>query len=55
MSRSRRTTWKGTPFHELWLKDPDGSLIEIDARLTEAELAGKPADEAPVFLVPAAA
>lgn len=50
-----RTTWKGTPLHELWLKDPDGNLIEIYARLTEAELAGKPADEAPVFLVPEAA
>lgn len=50
-----RTTWKGTPLHEVWLKDPDGNLIEIYARLTEAELAGKPADGAPVFLVPEAA
>lgn len=47
-----RTTWKGTPLHELWLKDPDGTLIEIYARLTDAELAAKPADEMPVFLVP---
>jgi arsenate reductase (thioredoxin) len=47
-----RTTWKGTALHELWLKDPDGTLIEIYARLTEAELAGKPADELPVFLAP---
>ncbi|MDX2273960.1 MAG: VOC family protein [Hyphomonadaceae bacterium] len=47
-----RTTWKGTPLHELWLKDPDGNLIEIYARLTESELAGKPADEAPLYLVP---
>jgi protein-tyrosine-phosphatase/catechol 2,3-dioxygenase-like lactoylglutathione lyase family enzyme len=47
-----RTTWKGTPLQELWLQDPDGNLIEIYARLTEAELALKPADEAPVFLVP---
>jgi arsenate reductase (thioredoxin) len=47
-----RTTWKGTPLHELWLTDPDGNPIEIYARLTAAELAGKPADEAPVFLVP---
>ena len=46
-----RTTWKGTPLHELWLTDPDGNLIEIYARLTDAELAEKPADEAPVFLV----
>ena len=48
-----RTTWKGTPLHELWLTDPDGNLIEIYARLTDAELARKPADEAPVFLVAA--
>ncbi len=47
-----RTTWKGTPLHELWLKDPGGNLIEIYARLTDAELAEKPADELPVFLVP---
>lgn len=46
-----QTTWKGTPLHELWLKDPDGTLIEIYARLTEEELAGKPANEAPVYLV----
>ena len=50
-----RTTWKGTPLHELWLKDPDGNLVEIYARLTEAELAAKPADENPVFLVRPAA
>ena len=50
-----RTTWKGTPLHELWLKDPDGNLVEVYARLTEAELAVKPADEAPLFLVPQAA
>lgn len=47
-----RTTWKGTPLHELWLKDPDGTLIEIYARLTPEELAHKPADEATAFLVP---
>lgn len=47
-----RTTWRGTPLHELWLKDPDSNLIEIYARLTDAELAQKPADELPVFLVP---
>jgi arsenate reductase (thioredoxin) len=49
-----RTTWKGTPLHELWLKDPDGNLVEIYARLTAAELSGKPVDEAPAFLVPSA-
>jgi thioredoxin type arsenate reductase len=50
-----RTTWKGTPLHELWLKDPDGNLIEIYARLTDEELSMKPADEKPVFLVPGTA
>ncbi len=47
-----RTTWKGTPLHELWLTDPDGTLIEVYARLTAEELEGKPSDEAPAFLVP---
>jgi thioredoxin type arsenate reductase len=46
-----RTTWKGTPLHELWLKDPDGNLIEIYARLTDEELSGKPTDEMPEYLV----
>jgi arsenate reductase (thioredoxin) len=46
-----RTTWKGTPLHELWLKDPDGNLVEIYARLTDAELEHKPQDDAPIFLV----
>jgi len=50
-----RTTWKGTPLHELWLKDPDGNLIEIYARLTDAELAAKPADEMPIYIVPGTA
>jgi hypothetical protein len=45
-------TWKGTPLHELWLKDPDGTLIEVYARLTDDDLAAKPADEMPMFLVP---
>lgn len=49
-----RTTWKGTPLHELWLKDPDGNLIEVYARLTDRDLAEKPANEAPVFLAPQA-
>lgn len=47
-----RTTWKGTPLHELWLADPDGTLIEVYARLTPQELARKPDDEAPEYLVP---
>ncbi|WP_280950288.1 VOC family protein [Pseudotabrizicola sediminis] len=47
-----RTTFKGTPLHELWLTDPDGTLIEIYACLTPAELAAMPADQVPVYLVP---
>lgn len=47
-----RTTWRGTPLHELWLKDPGGNLIEIYARLTDAEVAEMPADQEPVFLAP---
>jgi protein-tyrosine-phosphatase/catechol 2,3-dioxygenase-like lactoylglutathione lyase family enzyme len=46
-----RTTWKGTPLHELWLRDPDGNLVEVYARLTEAELAARPADDTPTPLV----
>ncbi len=52
IAKPPRTTWKGTPLHELWLKDPDGTLIEVYARLSGEELAQKPADEQPVFLVP---
>lgn len=47
-----RTTWRGTPLHELWLKDPDGSPIEIYARLGIDELAQMPQDKEPIFLVP---
>jgi len=53
VSKPPRTTWRGTPLHELWLKDPDGNLIEIYARLESDELAAKPDDLEPVFLVPA--
>ncbi|MEO0605322.1 MAG: hypothetical protein AAF211_28085, partial [Myxococcota bacterium] len=45
-----RTTWRGTPLHELWLKDPGGNLIEIYARLTDAQLAEMPADQEPIVL-----
>lgn len=47
-----RTTWRGTPLHELWLEDPGGNLVEIYARLTDAERAEMPQDMEPVFLVP---
>ncbi|ARU33034.1 glyoxalase (plasmid) [Sulfuriferula sp. AH1] len=46
-----RTTWHGTPMHELWLRDPSGYLIEIYALLTDEELAEMPADKEPVFLL----
>ncbi|MEZ4380812.1 MAG: VOC family protein [Nannocystaceae bacterium] len=46
-----RTTWRGTPLHELWLRDPGDNLIEIYARLSEAELAAMPADMEPVLLL----
>lgn len=45
-----RTTWHGTPLHELWLTDPGGNLVEIYARLNEVELAEMPADKAPTLL-----
>lgn len=45
-----RTTWRGTPLHELWLTDPDGNLVEIYARLTDEELAERPADLEPTPL-----
>jgi protein-tyrosine-phosphatase/catechol 2,3-dioxygenase-like lactoylglutathione lyase family enzyme len=45
-----RTTWRGTPLHELWLRDPDGNLVEVYARLTPEELAGKPDDLEPTSL-----
>jgi protein-tyrosine-phosphatase/catechol 2,3-dioxygenase-like lactoylglutathione lyase family enzyme len=46
-----RTTWRGTPLHELWLRDPGGNLVEVYARLTPAERAEAPADLEPAFLV----
>ncbi len=55
VAKPPRTTWKGTPLHELWLEDPDGNLIEIYARLTEEELSKMPQDQEPIFLVPEAA
>lgn len=47
-----RTTWRGTPLHELWLRDPTGYGIEVYARLTLKELAAMPADHEPTYLVP---
>jgi catechol 2,3-dioxygenase-like lactoylglutathione lyase family enzyme len=46
-----RTTWRGTPLHELWLRDPSGYLLEVYARLTPEELAQMPADMAPTLLL----
>lgn len=42
VNKPPRTTWLGTPLHELWLEDPDGNLVEIYARLTDDELASRP-------------
>lgn len=50
IEKPARTTWRGTPLHELWLRDPGGNLVEIYARLTDDELASKPADLEPIFL-----
>ena len=47
-----RTTWKGTPLHELWLEDPDGNLVELYARLTDGELSHMPQDQEPILLAP---
>ena len=47
-----RTTWRGTPLHELWLRDPTGYGIEVYARLSPDELASMPADQEPTYLVP---
>jgi len=46
-----RTTWRGTPLHELWLKDPGGNLVEVYARLRDREFAEMPADQRPIVLV----
>ncbi len=50
VSKPPRTTWRGTPLHELWLDDPDGNLVEIYARLTADELAQKPENLEPTLL-----
>jgi arsenate reductase len=46
-----RTTWRGTPLHELWLNDPGGNLVEVYARLTDEEMGEMPSDLEPVTLV----
>jgi arsenate reductase len=51
VNKPPRTTWRGTPLHELWLEDPDGNLVEVYARLTAEELAEMPADMEPLRLV----
>ncbi|RMG98383.1 MAG: glyoxalase/bleomycin resistance/dioxygenase family protein [Deltaproteobacteria bacterium] len=52
VEKPARTTWRGTPLHELWLRDPGGNLVEIYARLTDEELRERPDDLAPVRLTP---
>ena len=51
LHKPARTTWRGTPLHELWLKDPGGNLVELYARLTDAEYAEMPDDKEPTLLV----
>ena len=51
IEKEPRTTWRGTPLHELWLKDPDGTLIEVYSKLTENELDEMPDDLEPILLV----
>ena len=53
LHKPARTTWRGTPLHELWLKDPGGNLVEIYARLSPAQLAQAPQDKEPWLLVEA--
>jgi len=50
VSKPPRTTWHGTPLHELWLEDPDGNLVEIYARLTPDEFAEQPENLEPTLL-----
>ena len=50
VSKPPRTTWRGTPLHELWLEDPSGNLVEIYARLTDEDLASRPNDLEPTPL-----
>lgn len=50
IDKAPRTTWMGTPLHELWLKDPDGNLVELYARLSEEELLQMPEDKQAVPL-----
>ena len=50
VNKPPRTTWRGTPLHELWLEDPSGNLVEIYARLTGEELAARPDDLEPTPL-----
>lgn len=51
LHKPARTTWRGTPLHELWLRDPGGNLVEIYARLTDADLGQMPEDQEAVVLV----
>ena len=51
IDKPARTTWRGTPLHELWLRDPGGNQVELYARLSDTELAEMPADQTATFLV----
>ena len=40
-----RTTWRGSPLHQLWHEGPDGNPVEIYARLTGEQFADLPQDQ----------
>lgn len=50
LHKPARTTWRGTPLHELWLRDPGGNVVEVYARLTDEELSQVPEDLEPVVI-----
>ncbi len=52
LEKPARTTWVGTPLHELWIRDPGGNLVEIYARLSDEELSQRPSNNEPIALHP---
>jgi protein-tyrosine-phosphatase/catechol 2,3-dioxygenase-like lactoylglutathione lyase family enzyme len=51
LHKPAQTTWRGMPQHELWLKDPGGNLVEVYARLTNAEVSQAPPNYEPAVWV----
>lgn len=48
--REPETTYSGTPLHQLWLKSPDGTDVEVYARLSADELIEYEHDQAQTSL-----